>query len=344
MRVPSRSGSPTRLATASAYVVRRERTRRRLLVVGRGLGTRRGDPARLHGGSHHENPPRHRDHAGWHADSGTRRDDGHEPQRDVGRALHARARRKRAAGHRGLARHPLRAAAPANARDGRDCSAGGARRATCLQGQGLRAAPARRRGQGAQVGGQAPARDPDLPGHALAEEPRDDGRDRDGWLGNHMPRARARVLRPPCEAGAVRAGRSPRPARPQAGGVVAFSDDVERLIPPRKPVSRYRSAPWARAIKLLQRRVQARATKTSRAKSSALARRQAGSSDRANPDELCSRPICSARKLWCASDRGVSRGPVSPTLRVEPPATPRREAPTPGVCSSSSAPFERRIR
>jgi alkanesulfonate monooxygenase SsuD/methylene tetrahydromethanopterin reductase-like flavin-dependent oxidoreductase (luciferase family) len=37
------------------------------------------------------------------------------------------------------------------------------------------------------------------------------------------------------EAGAVRAGRSLAQLDLQAGGVVAFSDDVERLIPPRKP-------------------------------------------------------------------------------------------------------------
>jgi hypothetical protein len=37
------------------------------------------------------------------------------------------------------------------------------------------------------------------------------------------------------EAGAIRAGRSLAQLDLQAGGVVAFSDDVERLIPPRKP-------------------------------------------------------------------------------------------------------------
>jgi hypothetical protein len=37
------------------------------------------------------------------------------------------------------------------------------------------------------------------------------------------------------EAGAVRAGRSLAQLDLQAGGLVAFSDDVELLIPPRKP-------------------------------------------------------------------------------------------------------------
>jgi F420-dependent oxidoreductase-like protein len=57
----------------------------------------------------------------------------------------------------------------------------------------------------------------------------------DGWLGTSFMPEHARVFFDHLEVGAVRAGRSLAQLDLQAGGVVAFSDDVERLIPPRKP-------------------------------------------------------------------------------------------------------------
>jgi len=57
----------------------------------------------------------------------------------------------------------------------------------------------------------------------------------DGWLGTSFMPEHARVFLEHLEAGALRAGRSLTQLDLQAGGVVAFSDDVERLIPPRKP-------------------------------------------------------------------------------------------------------------
>jgi F420-dependent oxidoreductase-like protein len=57
----------------------------------------------------------------------------------------------------------------------------------------------------------------------------------DGWLGTSFMPEHARVFLDHLEAGAVRAGRSLAQLDLQAGGVVAFSDDVERLIPARKP-------------------------------------------------------------------------------------------------------------
>jgi len=57
----------------------------------------------------------------------------------------------------------------------------------------------------------------------------------DGWLGTSFMPEHARVFLDHLEAGAVRAGRSLAQLDLQAGGVVAFSDDVERLIPSRKP-------------------------------------------------------------------------------------------------------------
>jgi alkanesulfonate monooxygenase SsuD/methylene tetrahydromethanopterin reductase-like flavin-dependent oxidoreductase (luciferase family) len=57
----------------------------------------------------------------------------------------------------------------------------------------------------------------------------------DGWLGTSFMPEHARVFFDPLAAGAARAGRSLAELDLQAGGFVAFSDDVERLIAPRKP-------------------------------------------------------------------------------------------------------------
>jgi F420-dependent oxidoreductase-like protein len=57
----------------------------------------------------------------------------------------------------------------------------------------------------------------------------------DGWLGTSIMPEHARIFTDHLEAGAARAGRSLARLDLQAGGFVAFGDDVERLIPPRKP-------------------------------------------------------------------------------------------------------------
>jgi F420-dependent oxidoreductase-like protein len=58
----------------------------------------------------------------------------------------------------------------------------------------------------------------------------------DGWLGTSFMPDHARVFLDPLEAGAKRAGRALKDIDLQvAAGVVAFADDVERLISPRKP-------------------------------------------------------------------------------------------------------------
>ena len=57
----------------------------------------------------------------------------------------------------------------------------------------------------------------------------------DGWLGTSFMPDHARVFFDHLETGARRAGRALASLDLQAGGFVAFSDDVERLIPPRKP-------------------------------------------------------------------------------------------------------------
>jgi F420-dependent oxidoreductase-like protein len=57
----------------------------------------------------------------------------------------------------------------------------------------------------------------------------------DGWLGTSFMPEHARVFFDHIEAGATRAGRPPSALDLQAGGHVAFGDDVERLVAARKP-------------------------------------------------------------------------------------------------------------
>ncbi|MEX0682753.1 MAG: LLM class flavin-dependent oxidoreductase [Dehalococcoidia bacterium] len=57
----------------------------------------------------------------------------------------------------------------------------------------------------------------------------------DGWLGTSFMPEHADVFFDAIRAGAKRAGRSPDDLDLQAGGVVAFSDDVDALYAPRKP-------------------------------------------------------------------------------------------------------------
>ncbi len=57
----------------------------------------------------------------------------------------------------------------------------------------------------------------------------------DGWLGTSFMPEHARVFTEHLAAGAARAGRSLGALDLQAGGALAFGDDVDRLIPPRKP-------------------------------------------------------------------------------------------------------------
>jgi F420-dependent oxidoreductase-like protein len=57
----------------------------------------------------------------------------------------------------------------------------------------------------------------------------------DGWLGTSFMPEHARIFTDHLAAGAARTGRSLAALDLQAGGTVAFGDDVERLIRPRKP-------------------------------------------------------------------------------------------------------------
>jgi F420-dependent oxidoreductase-like protein len=79
---------------------------------------------------------------------------------------------------------------------------------------------------------------PNIPVYLATLSPRSlemTGEIADGWLGTSFMPDHARVFFDHLETGARRGGRSLASLDLQAGGFVAFSDDVERLIPPRKP-------------------------------------------------------------------------------------------------------------
>ena len=79
---------------------------------------------------------------------------------------------------------------------------------------------------------------PDIPIYLATLSPKSlemTGEIAQGWLGTSFMPEHARVFFDHIEAGARRAGRSLKDLDQQAGGFVQFSDDVEKLIPPRKP-------------------------------------------------------------------------------------------------------------
>jgi F420-dependent oxidoreductase-like protein len=79
---------------------------------------------------------------------------------------------------------------------------------------------------------------PDIPVYLATLSPKSlemTGEIADGWLGTSFMPEHAHVFVDSLKAGAARAARSLAQLDLQAGGVVAFSDDVDRLIAPRKP-------------------------------------------------------------------------------------------------------------
>ena len=79
---------------------------------------------------------------------------------------------------------------------------------------------------------------PDVPIYLATLAPRSlemTGEIADGWLGTSFMPDHARVFFDHLEIGAKRAGRSLADLDLQAGGAVAFGDDVERLVAARKP-------------------------------------------------------------------------------------------------------------
>jgi F420-dependent oxidoreductase-like protein len=79
---------------------------------------------------------------------------------------------------------------------------------------------------------------PDVPIYLATLSPRGlemTGEIADGWLGTSFMPDHARVFFDHLEAGATRAGRTLAALDLQAGGAVAFGDDVERLVAARKP-------------------------------------------------------------------------------------------------------------
>jgi F420-dependent oxidoreductase-like protein len=79
---------------------------------------------------------------------------------------------------------------------------------------------------------------PDIPVYLATLSPKSlemTGEIADGWVGTSFIPEHASVFFDPLAAGAARSGRSFDALDRQAGGFVAFGDDLERLIPPRKP-------------------------------------------------------------------------------------------------------------
>jgi F420-dependent oxidoreductase-like protein len=92
-------------------------------------------------------------------------------------------------------------------------------------------------GEGKAIRSSARPR-PDIPIYLATLSPRSlelTGAIADGWLGTSFMPEHARVFLDHLAAGAARAGRSLADLDLQAGGVIAFGDDVERLIAARKP-------------------------------------------------------------------------------------------------------------
>ncbi len=92
-------------------------------------------------------------------------------------------------------------------------------------------------GEGKAIRSAAPPQ-PGIPIYLATLSPRSlemTGEIADGWLGTSFMPEHARVFTDHLAAGAAGAGRSLGQLDLQAGGFVAFGDDVERLIPPRKP-------------------------------------------------------------------------------------------------------------
>jgi alkanesulfonate monooxygenase SsuD/methylene tetrahydromethanopterin reductase-like flavin-dependent oxidoreductase (luciferase family) len=79
---------------------------------------------------------------------------------------------------------------------------------------------------------------PNIPVYLATLSPRSlemTGEIADGWLGTSFMPDHSRIFFDSIAAGAARAGRTLAQLDLQAGGMVAFGDDVERLIPARKP-------------------------------------------------------------------------------------------------------------
>ena len=92
-------------------------------------------------------------------------------------------------------------------------------------------------GEGKALRTSASAR-PDIPIYLATLSPRSlemTGEIADGWLGTSFMPEHARVFFDSIEAGAKKAGRGLAQLDLQAGGHVAFGDDVERLLAARKP-------------------------------------------------------------------------------------------------------------
>ncbi|CAA9295802.1 MAG: N5,N10-methylenetetrahydromethanopterin reductase-related protein, partial [uncultured Actinomycetospora sp.] len=162
-RVPGDGGQARRARGRGS----RRRGRRRAVQL------RRGQPARLHRGEDVAVEHRVGHRPDLHAHPGADGDDRGGPGLRLRRALRARHRRLRTAGHRGLPRPEVRRAGGPHPRDRRDLPPGVASREARVRRQALHGAAARGPGHGAGQAAQAdqpPGARPD-PGHARRAGP-----------------------------------------------------------------------------------------------------------------------------------------------------------------------------
>ena len=174
--------------------------------------------------------------------------DGHEPGRHVERTISPRLRGERAPGHRGLARHPLRASHPALARDRGDRAA--RHEGERLEYKGSIYELPLPGGEGKALRSAAKPQ-PSIPIYLATLSPRSlemTGEIADGWLGTSFMPEHARVFFEHLETGARRAGRSLTDLDLQAGGRGGLLRRRRPADPSRaSPDWPSPSAPWAHA-------------------------------------------------------------------------------------------------
>ena len=260
--------------------------------------------------------------------------------RHVGPPLRAGAGGERPAGDRGLARRRLRPAGAADARDHRDRPAGGARRAAHLPRPvyQLAAAPAARAGPCARARARCrpfPSTSPPLSPRAWSSPARSRTA---GSARPSCPSTRACSSSPSARARA-RAGRTLADLDLQAGGTVAFGDDVERLIAERRPGlaftlgamgsarhNFYNDAFRARGLRGRRRRGAA-----------ALAGRRPQRGDRARARRARAQDQSARHGGHGAGQAGrLSRAPASPRCASSPPGRPWTSVWPPSPASSRS--------
>ena len=201
-------------------------------------------------------------------------------------------------------------------------------------------------GEGKALRSAAPPQ-PTLPIYLATLSPRSlemTGEIADGWLGTSFMPEHAHVFTDSLAAGAARAGRSLAQLDLQAGGYVAFGDDVERLIPPRKPGLAFSLGAMGsrHSTTSTTTPIAGPATRTRPPRSSACGSTAGARTRRpVSPTSSCSRPTCWAPTPWCARACRPTSAPASPRCGSSPAARGSRPgSPRSAGCWTSFAPCD----